>query len=113
MRVSATIQSCITLLPTVCDYHSLLNIQKKFYQIKSCTQNRFFCSTIPAEKKKKLKVSTKTNLWPALWLAIQKEVISKPKQPSYKKKSAASKKARVKKRCEIQGGGHEKAVMVD
>ena len=42
----------------------------------------FLCSTIPAVKKKKLKGSTKASLWPALWLAIQKEVISKPKQPS-------------------------------
>ena len=50
-------------------------------------------------------------MWPALWLAIQKEVISKPKQPSYKKK-CAPKKAKVKKRCEIQGGSQEMAVMV-
>jgi len=34
------------------------------------------------------------------------------KQPSCKKKCAAPKKAIVKKRCEIQGGGQEMAAMV-
>ena len=39
-------------------------------------------------------------------------VISNQKQPSCKKRSAALEKAMVKKRCEIQGGGQEMAVMV-
>ena len=38
--------------------------------------------------------------------------ISNQKQPSCKKRSAALEKAMVKKRCEIQGGGQEMAVMV-
>ena len=44
-------------------------------------------------------------------LAIQKEVISKPKQPSCKKR-VGPQKGQGEKRCEIQGGGHEMAVMV-
>ena len=43
----------------------------------------------------------------ALGMKLQKEVISNQAV----KKGAASKKARVK-RCEIQGGGREMAVMV-
>ena len=35
-----------------------------------------------------------------------------PKQPSCKKKCVSPKKAIVKKRCEIQGGGQEMAVMI-
>ena len=47
----------------------------------------------------------------ALWLAIQKEVISKPKQPSCKKR-VRPQKSQGEKRCEIQGGGQEMTVMV-
>jgi len=44
----------------------------------------------------------------------QKEVKSNPKHPSCKKKCTALKMSIVKseKRCEIQGGGQEMAVMV-
>ena len=47
-------------------------------------------------------------------MQMQKEVKSDPKQPSCKKKKKKKtlKKAMVKKRCEIQGGGQEMAVMV-
>ena len=41
-----------------------------------------------------------------------KEVISKPKQPSCKKKECGPQKGQDEKRCEIQGGGQEMAVMV-
>ena len=44
-------------------------------------------------------------------MKLQKEVISYQKQPSCKKKDAASNKARVKK-CENTGGGQEIAAMV-
>ena len=40
-----------------------------------------------------------------------KEVISKPKQPSCKRE-CSSQKGQDEKRCEIQGGGQEMAVMV-
>jgi len=44
-------------------------------------------------------------------MQLQKEVKSNPKQPSCKK-WLQPKKGLVKKRCEIQGGGQEIAVMV-
>jgi len=44
-------------------------------------------------------------------MQLQKEVKSNPKQPSCKKKGVAPKRP-VWKRCEIQGGGQEMAVMV-
>ena len=63
----------------------------------------FSSSTIPVVKKKKnkFKGSTKASLWLDLWLAIEKEVLSKPKQPSYKK-GAAPKKGQGEKSCEIK-----------
>ena len=72
-----------------------------FNQTKSYTHNcHFFCSTIPAVKKQnKFKGSTKASLWLALWLAIQKEVISKPKQPSNKKSAAPKKGFSTKFTC--------------
>ena len=48
------------------------------------------------------------------WLCsiqIQKEVISNQKQPSCKKRCGPQ-KGHGEKRCEIQGGGQEMAVMV-
>ena len=42
---------------------------------------------------------------------MQKEVISKPKQPSCKKECGPQ-KGQDEKRCEIQSGGQEMAVMV-
>jgi len=44
-------------------------------------------------------------------MQLQKEVKSNPKQPSCKKKCPAPKRPLWKK-CEIQGGGQEMAVMV-
>ena len=50
-------------------------------------------STIPAVKKEdKLKGSTKASVWLALWLAMQKEVISKPKQPTCRKRVQPTKR---------------------
>ena len=47
-----------------------------------------------------------------LWgIQIQKEMKSNPKQPSCKK-SVRPSKGYGEKRCEIQGGGQEMAVMV-
>jgi len=45
-------------------------------------------------------------------LQLQKEVKSSPKQPSYKK-VCGPQENHCEKRCEIQGGGQEMAVMVD
>ena len=42
----------------------------------------------------------------------KKEVKSNPKQPSCKKKECGPLKGYNEKRCEIQGGGQEMAVMV-
>ena len=44
-------------------------------------------------------------------MQIQKEVKSSPKQPSCKKECSPQ-KGYGEKRCEIQGGGQEMAVMV-
>jgi len=44
-------------------------------------------------------------------MQLQKEVKSNPKQPSCKK-SVWPQKGHSEKRCEIQGGGQEMAVMV-
>ena len=44
-------------------------------------------------------------------IQIQKEVISNQKQPSCKKRCGPQ-KGHGEKRCEIQGGGQEMAVMV-
>jgi len=44
-------------------------------------------------------------------MKLQKELKSNPKQPAVKK-GCGPKKAIVKKRCKIQGGGQEMAVMV-
>jgi len=49
-------------------------------------------------------------LYPHLFLIIQYVIPSNPKQPSYKK-CATLKNAR-EKRCEIQSGSQEMAVMV-
>ena len=47
-----------------------------------------------------------------LWgIQIQKEMKSNPKQPSCKK-VCGPQKGNGEKRCEIQGGGQEMAVMV-
>ena len=48
---------------------------------------------------------------PAYGIQIQKEVKSKPKQPAVKK-VCGPQKGYSEKRCEIQGGGQEMAVMV-
>ena len=48
---------------------------------------------------------------PACSIQIQKEVISNQKQPSCKKRCGPQ-KGHGEKRCEIQGGGQEMAVMV-
>jgi len=45
-------------------------------------------------------------------IQLQKEVKSNPKTAHLYKKCVAPKKAIMKKRCEIQGGGQEMAVMV-
>ena len=86
-----------------------------------------------SEENNKLKGSTKASLWLALWLAKQKQVISKPKQLSCKKKSVwpqkrpeykgpgqgmapkkvyGPQKGQGEKGCEMQGDGQEMAVMV-
>jgi len=44
-------------------------------------------------------------------MQLQKEVKSNPKQSSFKK-SVRPQKGHCEKRCEIQGGGQEIAVMV-
>jgi len=47
-------------------------------------------------------------------MQLQKEVKSNPKQPNCTcKKSVRPQKGHCEKRCEIQGGGQEMAVMVD
>ena len=43
---------------------------------------------------------------------MQKEVISKPKQPTSCKKECSPQKGQGEKRYEIQGGGQEMAMMV-
>ena len=63
------------------------------------------------QKRKKSKRNTKASLLLALLLAIQKEVTSKPKQPSCKNECGPQ-KGQGEKRCEIQGDGQEMAVMV-
>ena len=79
---------------------------------KNCTQHSSFVPIfLQKRKKNKLEGSTQASYWPALWLAVQKEVISKPKQPSCKKR-VRPQKGQDEKRCEIQGGGQEMAVMV-
>ena len=69
----------------------MLNIQI-FHQTKaeSYTHNYFLCSTFPAVKKKKVERKHQSHM-ASLWLAIQKEVISKPKQPSCKKECGPQK----------------------
>ena len=64
------------------------------------------------KKKDRLKKSQSRPICQICGIQIQKEMKSTPKQPSCKKKDVALKKAMVKKRCEIQGGGQEMAVMV-
>ena len=85
MRVSATAQLCIRshFITYSMQLHSLLN--KQILLIRQKTVHKIF-SFFPQFLQKRKKVSTKASLWPALWLAIQKEVISKPKQPSCKKR---------------------------
>ena len=92
MRVSATVQLSKKSPYYLYDNHSVLNIQL-FNQTKMYTHDCIFFSTIPAIKKKKLKG---TSVWLALWLAIQKEVISKQKQPSCKNECGPQ-KARMTK----------------
>ena len=87
----------------------MLNIQI-FHQTKAIHTPLFHNSYSKEEEKNKLKGSIKA-IWRVLWLAIQKEVISKPKQPSCKKRVQPPKR-QDEKRCEIYGGGQEMAVMV-
>ena len=57
----------------------MLNIQI-FNQTKAIYTELFpLFHNSSSKEENKLKGSTKASLWPALWLAIQKEVISKPK----------------------------------
>ena len=86
MRVSATVQLCRKSPYYLCEYHSALNIQI-FNLTKRYAHNCFFCSTIPAVKKKIMAgfVTCKT-----------KRSDSKAKQLSGKKE-CSPKKAMVKK----------------
>ena len=59
------------------------------------------------KKKNRLKKSQSGRLW---GIQIQKEVKSNPKQPAVK--NVCGPQGYGEKKCEIQGGGQEMAVMV-
>ena len=64
------------------------------------------------EKKKRQVKKVPKATYGRLWgIQIQKEVKSNPKQPAVKK-VCGPQKGYGEKRCEIQGGGQEMAVMV-
>ena len=64
------------------------------------------------EKKKRQVKKIPKPAYGRLWdIQIQKEVKSNPKQPAVKK-VCGPQKGYGEKRCEIQGGGQEMAVMV-
>ena len=76
-------------------------------------ENLIGCLSSFSVVKKKTQVKITPNpairwLW---YIQIQKEVISNPKQPSCNKRYGPQ-KGHGEKRCEIQGGNQEMAVMV-
>ena len=73
---------------------------------------KFFSSSCGKLKKNRwVKKATKPAIGRLCNIQIQKEVISNQKQPSCKKRCGPQ-KGHGEKRCEIQGGGQEMAVMV-
>ena len=72
---------------------------------------KFFSSSCGKEKNTWVKKAPKPAIGRLCSIQIQKEVISNQKQPSCKKRCGPQ-KGHGEKRCEIQGGGQEMAVMV-